>query len=201
MKGNENHLDVPSHHVGNKLNVEHSVITGSNSEATELFTESVKRMLHVSDWGKITASALSNFQLTDPQGVEVFREAQKNDLFKIDIPGPSSPTGDGFDWVKVEMIKKIPNRVTMLVRPAVSPHQPNSDVAHFFESVATSTFQVFRRGRIVSAGVYGRNEVPNVHSENLVDKVRNTMVAVGAIFGASKIQWESLVHGILNDPA
>ena len=88
----------------------------------------------------------------------------------------------------------------MCVRPVASPLDPEKGTAHFFQSDATSTFRVFRRGRTVTAGVYGRNEIPNVKSPDLLDKVRNVTIAIGSFAGASRIQWESLVHGILEDP-
>jgi hypothetical protein len=194
MNENDDPIDVPAQHIGNKLTVEHSVFAESVADAVYLFDQSVRRLLHVNDWGKLANSLLSNFQVTDAQGRDIFREAQEGDLFKIDIPGPGR-----FDWVKVEIVKMKTNRVAMRVRPAASPLETTEQVAHFFKDYATSTFQVFRRGRIVTAGVYGRNEVPNTQNKNVVEKIRNAGVAIGAIAGASKIQWESLVKGILNE--
>src|SRR5689334_19218717 len=153
--------DIPAQRVGNKLTVEHSVMANAVKDALELFDQSAHRLLHVNDWSRITNSILSSFQLTDSQGREVYREVAIGDLFKINIPGPGPLSGQGFDWVKVEILKRTTNKVVMRVRPVTSPVQEKSEVAHFFGRSATSTFQVFRRGRIVTAAVYGRNEVPN----------------------------------------
>jgi hypothetical protein len=46
--------------------------------------------------------------------------------------------------------------------------------------------------------VYGRNEKPNTKAETAVDKARNTAVATGAISGFAKLQWKSLVNGLVN---
>ena len=54
-----------------------------------------------------------------------------------------------------------------------------------------------RRGRIVTASVYGRNEKTNDEHDGIFDIIRNTIVAVTAILGLSKSQWKSLVKGIL----
>jgi hypothetical protein len=45
--------------------------------------------------------------------------------------------------------------------------------------------------------VYGRNEKPNTDTETLSDKARNAAVAGGAITGFSKLQWKSLVNGLV----
>jgi hypothetical protein len=70
-------------------------------------------------------------------------------------------------------------------------------VAHFFTEEATSNFMVKRVGNKVSAEVHGRNEKPNTEAEKLVDKARNTAVATGAVTGFAKLQWKSLVNGLI----
>ena len=189
---------IPEQYKGNKLNVEYTLIASSIKEAVAIFSESVKRMLHVNGWQEITNSALSRFQLTDDKGNDLHRSAKEGDLFKIDIPGPGNEVGEGFDWVRVEVIILKINRVAMRVRPVASPMHPKDGTAHFFTRDATSTFQIFRRGRIVTSGVYSRNEVPNTEASQVIDTVRNTAVAIGAIAGASRVQWESLVRGFVH---
>lgn len=197
MAAREEHVSViPEQQRGNELNVEYSATAPSVKEAIANFQKCIQRLLDVNNWKAITNAALSDFQLTDEDGRLVNREAREGDLFKIKIPAPGPAAGEGYDWVKVEMIITRVNRVAMRVRPAESPFHPEAGTAHFFSSDATSTFQVFRKGREITAGVYGRNEIPNTGSDAVADKVRNTAVAVGAIMGASRIQWESLVHGI-----
>ena len=73
----------------------------------------------------------------------------------------------------------------------------NPDIAHFFSEDSSSSFSVKREGNRIIAGVYGRNEKPNVDAESVVDKIRNTAVAAGAISGFAKIQWKSLVNSLV----
>jgi hypothetical protein len=197
-KKKEDGATIPEQYKGNKLNVEYTVIASSIKEAVVLFSDSVKRMLNVNGWQELTNSVLSSFKLTDESGKELSRNAKEGDLFKIDIPGPGNPSGDGFDWVRVEVIIYKINRVAMRVRPVASPTNPTNGTSHFFTREATSTFQIFRRGRIITAGVYSRNEVPNTELVPVPDVIRNTAVAIGAIAGASRVQWESLVRGFIH---
>jgi len=61
----------------------------------------------------------------------------------------------------------------------IIPATADKDLAHFFSDKSTSNFAVIRDKKLVSAAVFGRNEVPN--TENTSDS-----------------QWKSLVKGILN---
>jgi hypothetical protein len=135
--------------------------------------------------------------------MSVKRSVRKNDHFKIDIPGPGSETGDGYDWVRVEDIEEVKNEneegVTIVVRPASNPKNSNPDVAHFFTDEAQSCFMAARKGTKVIAGVFGRNEKPNTKAEKLMDKARNAAVATGAITGFAKLQWKSLVNGLVKN--
>src|SRR5690606_25373642 len=113
--------------------------------------------------------------------------------FRINIPGPGSPAGDGYDWVRVEKIEDeiAPDAeqesFTIQVRPAPNPKK-REETAHFFDSGATSSFVVNRKDRTVSAAVFGRNEKPNTKSRSLPDKIRNAVVGKSAQAGFSDIQ-------------
>ena len=76
---------------------------------------------------------------------------------------------------------------------------PSGSVWHFFTEEASSCFLVKREKNTVTAGVYGRNEKPNTAAETFIDKARNTAVAAGAMTGFSKLQWKSLVNGLMED--
>ena len=56
---------------------------------------------------------------------------------------------------------------------------------------------VKRENSKVTAAVYGRNEKPNTDVETAGDKARNAAIATGAITGFSKLQWKSLVNGLV----
>ena len=160
-----------------------------------------RRLLNINHWQKYASPATAAFYLCDDKGVEVERPPQKGDHFKIDIPGPGSITGDGFDWVQIEGLEEINEEdeesIAIHVRPVTNPTNEKQDVAHFFSDEATSCFIVERKKNQVSAAVYGRNEKPNTSAEKIVDKARNAAVATGAVSGFSKLQWKSLVKGFL----
>ncbi|WP_316803271.1 hypothetical protein [Pedobacter nototheniae] len=173
-------------------------------KAAEFYEVAKNRLLCVMDWHKISTIKASVFCLTDLNGKEVNRPAWVGDFIKIDIPGPGSTAGEGFDWVKVEHIEeKVLNELDqhillMRVRPSAMPGANENDAAHFFKHNATSTFIVSRKGNELSAEVHGRNEMANVDTPKLLDKARNVIVASGSFLGISILQWKVLVKGILN---
>jgi hypothetical protein len=192
---------VPEQHEGAETNTE-SVETFGNVEEAKAFYQVVRnRLVNVNAWHDYAGTGTADFQLTDASGNEVMRTAQKGDHFKIDIPGPGSVTGEGYDWVQIEEIveerDEQSDSIAIRVRPASNPRNEKSDVAHFFTNAATSNFIVKREGTKVSAAVRGRNEKPNTEAEAVIDKARNTAVATGAITGFSNYQWKSLVTGLL----
>ena len=194
---------VPENQSGIETNTEASITLNSIEEAKSFYQKAKQRLLQVNDWHNIAGALTAGFQLTDEKGNEINRSVQKGDHFKIDVPGPGSLTGDGYDWVRVETIEKKETKeeqkVALLVRPATNPNNDRKDVAHFFSDEATSCFMIKRKNNTVTAGVYGRNEKPNTDAETLVDKARNTAVATGAITGFAKLQWKSLVNGLVKE--
>lgn len=194
---------IPAQNKGAQSDVSQQVSCVDAAQAGDLFRIAKDRLLHVSDWKEISEGFSSEFQLTDTQGNTLDRPAREGDFFQIDIPAPGSSSGDGYDWVQIEEIKEqkdLSNDVeiiSMRVRPAKNPLAADGDTAHFFKDDATSTFLVKRHGSEVSAEVHGRNEVPNTESEGLADKIRNTVIGIGAALGFSKPQWTHLVKGLL----
>jgi hypothetical protein len=194
---------IPSQEKGNASDIT-ATHTCKDAPAARLFFEKVKRrLLNVNEWGSVAGPASARFTLCDAEGNEVQRLVQPNDHFKIDIPGPGPLTGDGYDWVKVEIVdedrSEDKDTISIRVRPAPNPTNDHSDVAHFFSESATSSFIIERSGTDVTAGVYGRNEKPNGDAEKIIDKARNTAIAAVAITAFSKIQWKGLVEGLVRD--
>lgn len=201
MKGEQGREVVPEQTTGAESNTESSVVLEHTEQAVQFYQAVRNRLLHVNGWQSLAGAATAAFRLTDAAGREVDRTPCKGDHFKIDIPGPGPRTGDGFDWVQVETIEELQvgdnESIAIRVRPATNPNNSRQDVAHFFTDEATSCFLVKREGKKVSAAVHGRNEKPNKEAETAVDKARNTAVAKGAVNGFSKLQWKSLVTGLL----
>lgn len=192
---------IPEQKTGAQSNTESSVLCNSIEESKEFYQKVKQRLLRVNDWQSYAGILTATFQLTDAQGRDVERTAQREDHFKIDIPGPGSVTGDGFDWVRIEEIAEQKGEeeesIIIKVHPATNPTNDHNDVAHFFSEEATSCFMVKREGTTILAAVYGRNENPNTTTEKVVDKTRNVAVATGATVAFAKLQWKSLVTGLL----
>jgi hypothetical protein len=188
---------TPKQDKGTQTNTESSIELSSEKEAKDFFKTVKERLLNVNKWHHYAGSASANFQLTDENGNPVDRKPKKGDHFKIDIPAPGTITGEGNDWVQIEMIEEEKDLIGIRVRPATNPTNERKDVAHFFDEEASSSFLVKREDKKITAGVYGRNEKPNTHTETLIDKLRNATIATGAISGFSKLQWKSLVNGLV----
>jgi hypothetical protein len=196
----ENEL-IPQQEQGSSSDTFHSIECDTEEQAVDLFNTAKQRLLNVNEWEQLTGIASADFQLTDRYGKEVQRSVQRLDHFRINIPGPGNVTGKGYDWVRVEEIheenEEDQTAVYIKVRPATNPQNSDPEVAHFFDDDATSTFTVKRYGKKVTAAVHGRNEKPNTHSDNLLDKARNAIVSVTALNGFSKLQWKQLVKGLI----
>jgi hypothetical protein len=194
---------IPDQQAGAKTDSEHSVESKSLEEAKKYFQLAKQRLQDVNRWHEMAGSLTANFRLIDENGREVDRPAKTGDYFKISIPAPGPGAGDGYDWVRIELMDDQAGATEqheafgIRVRPAESPQNAEHAVAHFFKQDATSTFIVERNGTTVKAAVHGRNELPNTSADKPLDKARNAMVALGAMLGLSNPQWKSLVKGIL----
>ena len=188
---------------GAKKDIEHTVDSSDDEQARTIYAFARNRLLNVNAWHEYAAGISATFKLCDEYGEEVRRTAKANDYFKIDLPGPGSNEGGGYDWVQIEHIEDRLNPtgdeeyIGIRVRPSSNPKETGEDVAHFFKDDSTSSFVIRRQGSAVTAAVYGRNEKPNTNTRNVIDKVRNAVVGTTAIMGLSNIQWKNLVKGLL----
>jgi hypothetical protein len=199
---NKNNLEaVPAQYTGSEMDVIERRNCSTLAEAEVVFERACTRLLSVNEWGRY--AGISAFQLIDPQGIRAERQAQLNDYIRIDIPGPGTQAGMGYDWVQIEEItteshgKK--QTLSMRVRPCAHPLSRKKETAHFLKSEATSSFVIIRSGRCVSAEEHARNEVPNTDNGSLYDKGRNFMVGMAAKLGFSYPQWKGLVKALLQD--
>ncbi len=199
----ENKPTVPPQEEGTKKDIDHAVTAADENDARKLFMIARNRLVDVNHWREYSGPASATFRLTDQHGNEVDRTVEKGDLFKIDLPAPGPTEGKGYDWVRVEAVEETGNpngeneSIAIRVRPTPSPLTEGNETAHFFKESATSSFVLERHGREVTAAVYGRNEVPNTKTNNVIDKVRNAIVGSTAIMGFSNVQWKSLLKGLI----
>lgn len=192
---------IPNQEEGAEVNVEDSVVLQNETEAASFYTVVKERLVNINGWGKLAGALSADFALTDDQGQEIDSYPRKGNYFKINIPAPGIITGEGYDWVQIEEVQEEGDgeseSIAIRVRPASSPVNDKEDVAHFLTDEATSNFIVKRQGAKITAGVYGRNEKPNVKADTLLDKARNAIVGTGAVSGLAKLQWKGLVNGLL----
>lgn len=197
--------NIPEQYKGNQSDVEQHVDASTPRQAHSNFVEMSRRLLNVNAWHEIAGPASATFQLMDADRKKLDRLAKVGDFIRIDIPGPGTKTGHGYDWVRVEAIDDKPDpgstheSLIMNVRPAPNPENAEPDVAHFFDDSATSTFMVERHDLRVTASVHGRNEVPNTGVERAVDKMRNAVVATTATSGVAALHWTLLAQGLIKD--
>lgn len=197
---------IPSQNEGVSKDLKHSETMYDMDDAEELFIIAKERLLNINRWHETAGDAGAKFSLYDAAGQPLDRHAHKGDYIRIDVPGPGNAAGGGDDWVLIEAIQydDYPDEngesIAVMVRPASAPTNDNEATAHFFHPEATSTFTIQRTGRIVLALYNGRNEHPNIETGSISNDARNTLIATGAVLAGSKLQWESLLKGLLAIP-
>lgn len=188
-------------HRGKEIDVEELVSLPNEREAKLYFTNARDRLRSVNEWSKIAGNLSADFHLINSNGEPVNRFVVKGDFIRIDIPGPGSQSGDGFDWVQVEEVTSETTEeediFSFRVRPTSNPFGSRDEIAHFFSRESTSTFLITRTKNIVIAGIYDQNIKPNHTAEQIVDNVRHQVIGTAGILAFSKLQWTKLAKGIL----
>ena len=192
---------IPEQFKGQELEAESSQSLNDETAAQTLYAAAKKKLLSVNNWHKVAGAITAQFQIIDQKGNEVNREVEKGDYLRIDIPGPGNKEGDGYDWVLVEELKEI-NKASLQsvgfrVRPNENPFSKKNETAHFYSKETTSTFIVTRENATVFSWIVDRNLLPNTESGSVVDKVRDVVVGAGGIAGFSKLQWQGLADGLI----
>jgi hypothetical protein len=193
---------IPEQQTGKAIDAESSIELKDENEAKKFFVKVKDRLQNVNQWKEYAGNISARFQLVDRQGNEVQRKAEKGDYFQIDIPGPGSKSGDGYDWVEIEdevsSSSADSESFGFRVRPADNPKKIDDEVAHFYSRESTSTFVVERNNNKIRASVHDRNTKPNTDAERPSDKIRDAVVGMAGAFTFSKIQWKNLTDGLLN---
>jgi len=199
-----NHTIIPAPAIGVN-NETASVINCTDERHAEfLFEKACRRLLDVNNWGKFAGKLSATFSLADNEGNLTDDEAKEGYRIRINIPGPGSKAGNGYDWVKIERIELSFTKdieegyLAMKVRPSGNPQKISGRTAHFFKAYATSTFMVKRTSLQITCSVTGRNEKPNTDQRTFLDKLRNLFTALLAFTGFAKLQWKLLTKGILS---
>jgi hypothetical protein len=193
---------IPAQYTGEATTTFTTREAGDEPAAKQVFKDAVERLVDVNRWADWCGTMSSEFLLVDTADKAIVGIAETGMYIRIDIPGPGTNAGKGFDWVKIEQKEHVVLNVHQEVffiraRPCEHPVQKHSGVAHFLRREATSSFVVTRDHNTVTATVYGRNEVPNTKVADVADKIRNAVVGAAGATGVSKLQWQALVKGIL----
>lgn len=202
MKEKTNSPIVPEQTEGKSVDLEESIEANTVEEAKQIFAKASERLFHPSTWHELAGSLSGFFTPDKSKGEATGVPVRQNDYLMIDLPAPKSNAGDGHDWVRVESVahnaeKEAEESAGITLVTSVNPHQPEEGVAHFFNEGATSSFIIKRKGNRVTATYHGRNEKPNTSEVSTADKIRNSIVAIGAMAGLSELQWKALLKGFL----
>ena len=193
---------IPENHTGKAVDIEHAKTEENVEKAISEFSAIKYNLLRPHKWQSIAGKATASFEIDSPMGKG--GALKEGDFIKIKIPGPGSPAGEGYDWVRAEkvlqnVVEGADESVVIQIRACSDPHTKGQDVAHFFSDDATSSFILKRVGEKIVASYHGRNERPNTDTEKVADTVRNAVVAAGAMVGLSELQWDALIKGFLGD--
>src|SRR6187402_927064 len=96
---------IPVHIEGKQNDLVHSLVVQTRDEAVDCFKRDYKRLLNPKTWHELGGIFSGEFVLVNDHGEQLNRLAQVGDLYRIDLPGPGSGTGDGYDWVRVDAIE------------------------------------------------------------------------------------------------
>lgn len=194
---------IPKNMTGKPVDLEHIVTESSIEEARKTFKRATSRLLNPTLWHQFGGSLSASFELASAENNSPERLAKTGDYLRIDVLGPGSSVGDNFDWVIVDAIYESGNdqdneqNFGIILKVSANPDKLKQGIAHFFKKGASSTLIIERLDTKVIAYYHGRNEQPNNEKGNLVNKIRNTIVAEGAIIGLSNLQWKSFIKGLL----
>ncbi|MGC4039022.1 MAG: hypothetical protein QM764_23895 [Chitinophagaceae bacterium] len=195
---------IPIQHMGKQTEVVDTRIMVDEDAAIKLFITAKEKLLQVNQWHLLCGFLSPAFQLSDSSGNIAEKFPDVGDYIRINIPGPGTKAGRGYDWVKIERLTHIhidnhQELFFMQVRPASYPKANDEAIAHFFKNTATSSFMIVRELSQITAAIYGRNEVANTETENEIDNIRNAVIANSGAIGLSTMQWKSLVSALVND--
>lgn len=198
-------IELPKQYKGEQTDNAKVIEYPSSDKAKESYKKIKDKLLDINNWQQIAEGISGDFILTDEQGNDKSQEIHVGDFIKIKLPAPSTNSGEGFDWVKVVDFQTGLDYDTdseylfFTIRPSQNPTTPDNNIAHFYTDESSNTFLVLREKDKITVGVHGRNEVGNKNkkADGIVDKIRNELIAIGAIFGMADSQWQHLIDGLI----
>jgi len=192
---------VPCQTEGKSLELSEEIVALDVEDAHRLFGVARKRLLQPACWHALAGTLSASFNIDGKSGDD---NVEVGDHLRISIPAPGLAAGDGDDWVCVAAIEQdfdndADASFGIRVSVCANPHKADTAIAHFFAEGASSSFLLTRKDKIITASYIGRNEKPNTNDLSLTDKMRNLIVAGGALSGISELHWRALLKGLLAD--
>ncbi len=193
-------VNIPAQLRGKKMDFSVRKSYNSSEEVIEAFHAARTRLLDINNWHVIAGSASATFKLVNLLGTTVAQYPKKGQYVKIDIPGPGSFIGGGYDWARITQLNDYPmdNYIQITLQPATPPKKmAANETAHFFKATSSTNIEVKIVDHILYVNYYGRNEETNLQSKRFLENIRNAMVGFGAKLGLSYPQWKKIIQGIL----
>lgn len=192
---------IPKQKKGKQVDLSEKKVLPNEEAALKAFRVASERLLYPQGWQELCGKASASFTVISEDLQEVSRSVNEGDFLRIDIPGPGTGAGEGYDWVRVAMIEpgdeNGSQRLGIKLEPSTNPESRDGATAHFFEAGSSSTLEIILEGNIMEAHYHGRNEVINNETGKLGDDLRNTVVGAGAKAGLSEAQWTALLKGLI----
>jgi hypothetical protein len=185
---------VPPQQKGGKSTAVKRKVYKTVDEAKTIFNEVKLRLLDVNNWSKYS---FAHYELVRSDGSHKNGIAQETDIIKIDIPGPASTGGKGYDWVQIEKIKNEESLFAIEVRMTAKPGSNVQTTDHFYTGITTNTFSVEQHGKEIICQVNGRNMVFNLQHKTFFDKIRNFITGLFSEGGGSKLFWKDFLHHLM----
>ena len=199
---NMNYPNIPAQLKGGCHNIVSMQCANSVDIAIDNFKKLQLRLKSVNEWESFSAKIKAEFFLIDSETTKSTTELKVGNFIKIDIPGPGSPSGSGYDWTEIIDVQngmEIQDSpfFAFTIRPCPAPDSDEETVAHFYNKESTNTFIVRRIGTCIYAEVHGRNQIENTADAPLLDIVRNKAIAIGSKLGFGSLNWMGFVSALL----
>jgi hypothetical protein len=96
---------IPMQVAGEQTDIVEEKQATELEEAHRYFMDARKRLLDINNWGEIIEGVTCSFTLIGTDSLVKKGIPAVGGYFRIDISGPGSSAGKGYDWVKVELLE------------------------------------------------------------------------------------------------
>ncbi|AFL82548.1 hypothetical protein Aeqsu_3113 [Aequorivita sublithincola DSM 14238] len=193
---------IPIQNKGDYHDFVSTICADSIDEANRNFKNLILRLKSVNDWHSYSEEVNANFSLIDYNTSEITTNVAIDNLIKIDIPGPGSPSGNGSDWTKIIDLQNGLNNYqspffAITIRTCSAPGSEDITTVQFYTEESTNTFIVRRIGTCIYAEVHGRNLQENSKDVPLTDLVRNKAIVIGSKIAIRNLKWVALTEALI----